>query len=198
MARLAAFPDPDLIRPAIGAARDRAAEIARHIQIPEGRAKMDGHRRDEAARAAAERRAEETRQNAARQRREQEEAAAQARRNLADETRPILQRAATDPGVADILDRRLRLWRCYPIEAAALDPDWSWTTDDGSSAFARVRREIRALDERRRARAAATPQPEPRPEPGRDGPAPRPSSRQDPEPEPRKPDPWSGPRGPGF
>ena len=198
MARLAAFPDQDLLRPAIAAARGRAAEIERHLQTPKGRAKMDGHRRDEAARAEAQQRAEETRRRETQRRHEREEAAVQDRRQLASATRPILQRAATDPGVADILDRRLRFWRRLPIEDAALDYDWSSTTDDGSSTFARVRCEIRTMDERRRARAAATPQPEPRPEPGRDGPAPRPSSQQNSELEPRKPDPWSGARGPGF
>ena len=192
---LEAFPDQELIRPAMNAAAGRIAKIARHVETPKGRAKMDGHRAQEAERAAAARRMEEARRHEARRREERDEDAAKARRQLADATRPILERAAVDPEVARILDRRLRLWRRYPIEAAALDPDWSRTTDDGSRTFARVRREIRALDERRR---AAPPPPKPRPEPGRDGPTPRPSSQQNPEPEPRAPDPWSGPRGPGF
>ena len=141
---LEAFPDQELIRPAMNAAAGRIAKIARHVETPKGRAKMDGHRAQEAERAAAARRMEEARRHEARRREERDEDAAKARRQLADATRPILERAAVDPEVARILDRRLRLWRRYPIEAAALDPDWSRTTDDGSRTFARVRREIRA------------------------------------------------------
>lgn len=193
MARLEAFPDQGLLRPAIGAARGRAARIERHMQTPKGRAEMDAHRAREAARAREREQAEERRRQAIQRRREQEEAEARAERARAKMALPLVQRAAADPDAARILDRWVPHWRHVPLERAACHPDWDRITPDASTRLVRVRRELRALDERPR---APSPPPAPRPEPERDRPSQRPSSQQDPKPRPRRPDPepgWGGP-----
>lgn len=190
---LEAFPDQDLVRPAMGDAKGRAARIERHIQTPRGRAEMDAHHAREAARAREREQAEERRRQAIQRRSDQEEAEARAERARAKMALPLVQRAAADPEAARILDRWVPHWRHVPLERAACHPDWDRITSDASTRLVRVRRELRALDERPR---APSPPPAPRSEPERDRPTQRPSSQEDPKPKPRRPDPgpgWGGP-----
>ena len=203
MARLAAFPDQDLLRPAMGAARGRAAEIECHTQTPKGQAKMDEHRADERARAEDEARKAERRKDQERRRAEDQ------RRHEAELVRPFIERARHDPEVRRIVSTWIDLDR--PLEDVALDSQWHRFAPepDRRSVWYWVEQEIAALDRRReRDRPAPKPEPEAKPEPLRPALRPQPerdrptqhlsSSQPDPEPQPPAPPPWSGHRGPGF
>ena len=190
---LEAFPDQDLLRPAMGAARGRIRKIKRHIETPEGAAKMATHRRAEAERVAAEERAAERRHEA--QRAQERRWAEDQRRYDAELVRPLVERARTDPQARAVVARWIDLDR--PMETVLHDPQWQRFTDDGRTVWYRIRGDLEDLDRRReRSRPALGPapvQPAPRPESERDRSTQRPGSQPDPEPEPPE---WPSGRGP--
>ena len=197
MASLAAFPDQDLIRPAIGAARGRAAEIERHLRTPEGAARMAEHHTAQ-KREADRRRAD---QEARERRRAEEDERYEDEQSHRDGTlfRASIERAHADPRVRAILARWIDLDR--PPLDVRLDPRWMHPTDDGRTVWQRVKDDLEDLDRRGEqtplAPEPAPPQPALRPQPRRDHPTRHPASRPDPEPRPWDPDPGSGLRGPG-
>ena len=193
---LEAFPDPDLIRPATGAARGRAAKIERHIETPEGQAKMAAHRSAEAARIEVEEREAERRREA-RQAQERRWAEDQ-RRHDAELVRPFVERAWTDPQAHAIVARWIDLDQS---DGTVLhDPRWQRLTDDGRTVWYRVQGDLDDLDRRHeRSRPAPGPapvQPASRPEPERHRPTQRPASQPNPESKPPAPPSGRGPSGP--
>jgi hypothetical protein len=198
MAELEAFPDQGLLRPAIGAARGRIAQIERYFRTPEGAAELDRRR-------AQERRAEDERRRQAQRQAAMEKSARERfeeiRRAHLAFVRPLVQRARHDPDIRRILEPWIGgLDRS--LEAVARDPGWDRIVPEPGSppVWYWVEARVAELD-RERSRSAPKPEPPrpaPRPEPERHRSDQRPSSQQDPEPRPRAPDPGSGPRGPGF
>ena len=200
---LEAFPDQELIRPAMNAAAGRIAKIARHLETPKGQAKMDGHRRAQERAAEQRRAAQEAREAEDRRRTEEQRRREDERRHReADLVRPLVERVRADPQVRDIVARWIDLDPHQLPGAVFYDRRWHHLADDGRPIWCCIEDELADLDRRReRDRPAFEPapsRPAPRSEPERDRSTQNPASQQNPEPEPRAPDPWSGPRGPGF
>ena len=194
---LEAFPDQELIRPAMGQAKGRRARIEGYARTPEGAGKMAEYRADLARQEQQAEREDRERRAAVARRRAEDEADWRAVR-LA-ERRPILHRAITDPDVAAILDR----WgvdRHKLTTDAALDPVWDRDTGNGRPVATRIRMELRDLDRDRDARKAQAEADHRarRLQAERNRAAARRSSQPDPEPRPRTPNPRSGPSGPSM